>query len=305
MRFIFDRNNLALTVFVPWDCENACKFCTSKRSYLMSPANVDRVIYQLRNIFRRYQFPIKDVVISGGEPMMDIRELRNLCMEIPDDKHIYINTTLVNRNLEEFLDFLNNSKKINGVNISRHGNTIEDDRKMLCDIADDSVIQQIKVPVRINCLNGIGDLDRVLNRWSGTGVHLCIREDYRNVKMCDTRNLHDPFAEIPMRLITLGYLFLSHTGCHVCDTLTFEKGNDIVSYHRGLQWTSLESYDGLEINDLVIDQSGLFSYDWGFPKADVLYQLEEAFRKPVDMFRNLENIGIRSKIEYCGSKSGC
>ena len=69
--------------------------------------------------------------------------------------------------------------------------------------------------------------------------------------------------------------------------------------------TSIESYDELEINDLVIDQSGLFSYDWGFPKADVLYQLEEAFRKPVDMFRNLENIGIRSKIEYCGSKSGC
>ena len=90
-----------------------------------------------------------------------------------------------------------------------------------------------------------------------------------------------------------------------CDTLTFEKGNDIVSYHRGLPVTSIESYDELEINDLVIDQSGLFSYDWGFPKADVLYQLEEAFRKPVDMFRNLENIGIRSKIEYCGSKSGC
>ena len=123
--------------------------------------------------------------------------------------------------------------------------------------------------------------------------------------MCNFRNLHDPFAEIPMRLISLGYRFQSHTGCRVCDTLTFDKGNDLVSYHRGLQWTSLEFHDHLEINDLIIDQHGSFKYDWDMCDYDNLYRLEEAFRGSAEKLRNLEDIGIRAKIEYCGSRSGC
>ena len=33
MRYIKGRSNLSCTIFVPWDCNNHCKFCTSKQMY--------------------------------------------------------------------------------------------------------------------------------------------------------------------------------------------------------------------------------------------------------------------------------
>ena len=33
LRLIVGRSNLSITVFVPWDCENKCPFCTTKSLY--------------------------------------------------------------------------------------------------------------------------------------------------------------------------------------------------------------------------------------------------------------------------------
>ena len=33
MKYIAARKNLALTIFVPWNCTNNCPFCTSKCDY--------------------------------------------------------------------------------------------------------------------------------------------------------------------------------------------------------------------------------------------------------------------------------
>ena len=34
MKYVVGRSNLSVTVFVPWDCEKHCPFCTSKEFYL-------------------------------------------------------------------------------------------------------------------------------------------------------------------------------------------------------------------------------------------------------------------------------
>ena len=46
MNFTIGRDNLALTVFVPWDCGNNCFFCTSKQKYAAYKAD-------LKNLFIR------------------------------------------------------------------------------------------------------------------------------------------------------------------------------------------------------------------------------------------------------------
>ena len=276
MNFTFGRDNLALTVFVPWDCANSCEFCTSKGSYSSIRPSLERVLYQMNSFFNKYRYPVKDVVFSGGEPMMDIKGLSKLIMTVPADKNIYINTTLVNQNLEDFLHLVNSVSLVKGVNISRHGNSFEDDQKMFCNIADDSVIRQIKKPVRINCIEGIGDVKRVLERWHGSGVNLCIRKDYR--EPISSRELHNPYVNLPMKLAKLGYYFKSHTYCNVCDTMTFEKDGDIVSYHRGLQQSAVRTENNIEINDLIIDQSGFFTFDWGYYNSHEIISLENTYR---------------------------
>lgn len=47
MEFRCGRSNLALTVFVPYDCKNSCRFCTTKKSYEEKPANLAAVAYRL------------------------------------------------------------------------------------------------------------------------------------------------------------------------------------------------------------------------------------------------------------------
>ena len=62
----FGRNNLALTVFVPFDCANNCRFCTSKALYSNSDTSVESVEYQMRRVLNEFRYPIRDIVFTGG-----------------------------------------------------------------------------------------------------------------------------------------------------------------------------------------------------------------------------------------------
>lgn len=44
MRFIKGRSNLSCTIFVPWDCNNHCRFCTSKHMYKERTCDMDAIL---------------------------------------------------------------------------------------------------------------------------------------------------------------------------------------------------------------------------------------------------------------------
>lgn len=298
----FGRNNLALTVYVPYDCKNSCHFCSSKRSYKTHLPSISNVKYQMKRVFGKYNYPIKDVVFTGGEPMANIEVLRELIDLVPSGCNIYINTTFTNKNLLEFVHLVNSCDQIEGVNISRHLESYEEDRSFLCDIASDEKIELIHKSVRINCVVKDQDLSKVIERWKGTRAQLYFRKDY-NIEQ-DAAGLHNPYSEVSKMLIDLGFSYKSHTQCNVCDTTVFERDGQIVAYHKGLKNSSIERGDSLEVNDLIIDQSGLFSYDWSTVNMQLLADMENQYERTVSREKLLErcfNEGIFNNYPSCGS----
>lgn len=275
MIFSFGRDNLALTVFVPYDCANNCRFCTSKETYKTHRPSMRNVKYQIKMVLGEYNFPIKDVVFTGGEPMSDVEGLKELVSLIPSKYNVYINTTLIKRNLEKFVDFVNGCEKIKGVNISRHCETYDQDASLLSDIATDELIKLIKKPVRINCVVGNQNISKVVERWKHIGVHLYFRKDF-NIEQ-SFAELHNPYDSLTMKLVSDGFSFKSHTQCNVCDTTVFEKDGQIVAYHKGQKNSSIRVGEYLEINDLIIDQSGAFTFDWGNNDLEIMRELEKKY----------------------------
>ena len=277
MNVTFGRDNLALTVFVPYDCNNNCAFCTSKKDYKINKPSVPDVWLAMLLLFKDYTFPIKDVVFTGGEPMCNVDTLKRLISLVPVRCNVYINTTLVNENLAEFVELVNNTPIIKGINVSRHGESYEEDKALLCNIADDESVLLFKKPVRINCVVQEQDFDKVLKRWSDKGVEVAFRRDFRG--KLTKRELHSPYDSAALRLVSLGCKFVKHTFCNVCDTTVFERNGSAVIYHKGTQETSLRRGDMLEINDLIVRQDGSFGYDWSGEDADVISRVWEMFKK--------------------------
>ena len=250
------RNNLSATVYIPVDCDNGCQFCTSKAEY--KKVNKAKVIETLKLISNS---AINEIVFTGGEVMNDIKTLREM-VEIVSNKTIYINTTFINKNIFEFVDLVNNTKSIKGINISRHSTTYQEDCKTLCNIAVDEMIKFINKPVRINVVIDEAKFNPIeyLNRWNGfKNVTVNFRANYNNM----TEELLHPIKDkVFVQLGELSDRFLGRTYCDVCDTSSFEYKGLKFAYHRGLPTTSIQMFGNLQINDIIVFPDGELCYDW-------------------------------------------
>lgn len=270
--FVSGRHNLALTVMVPFDCPNNCPFCESKKEYATNRPNLNKVLNTMELFFKKNNtLEVPEVVITGGEPMADIRALYAIINTIPSDKDIYINTTLIKRNFDAFVDLVNNHPQIKGINVSRHCTTYEEDRKTLHGIVTDNEISRIKKSVRINCV--IKDRKHsffrgVIARWERTDVELSFREDFNEMT---EEALHNPYSHSLPYVATVKE-YLDHTFCKVCDTTVFCSSRGlIIRYHKGLKNTFINlGKNKYEINDIIIRQDGSIFCDWDFTNAHIL-----------------------------------
>lgn len=267
MMFTSGRDNLALTIYAPYDCPNNCSFCTSKKMYSEKKADLQKVISSINDIFTNHNFPFKDVVITGGEPTANILLLAELVNAIPDEMNVYINTTLLARTFDEFCYFLVSSfgKKIKGVNVSRHASSYEEETLVLHHIATDEQIAKLAsiVPVRINCVNANkNNYEAIIQRWENTKIELSFRADFTTIKT--DFDLHNPYNDFACLLALRGY-YTNHTQCGVCDTVSFkDKSGLSVRYHRGKESTCYRvgQSEMWKYNDVIIYQDGSISIDW-------------------------------------------
>ena len=308
----FGRNNLALTVFVPFDCKNNCPFCTSKEMYSTkgnARLSLASVRYQMKRVFDDYNYPIKDVVFTGGEPTWRLDDLAKLVDVVPSKYNVYINTTLPRDRGPKFLSFVNDTKKIKGINVSRHCASYEEDSEFLNDVAPDELMERFQKPVRINCVvNGRESPDiitPVIERWSiRQNVELCFRRDYTKIT---PEELHNPYEPFMVHLSEMGFQFSGHTQCNVCDTTRFERDGFTVIYHKGLEHSSIYHLDSasLEVNDLIILPDGRLTYDWSETRTAWLLEMEGQFRRfgrrcvPEEQRRIIDD-----RFNGCGSSSG-
>ena len=259
MKYKIGRNNLAATIYVPYDCNNNCPFCTSKIEYKRHFPNVGRIVKALKSLVDNPL--IQDIVFTGGEPLANMTILKML-VDITKNKgkNVFINTTLPKDNYDS-LFYLLEEGNVSGINISRHEGSYEEDSKMFYNIAPDWLISKISVPVKINAVvtnadSFITKLPTIINRWNKPNIRLCIRHDFRTTTFT---NLHTLTDDPILNYLIQNYSFESHTFCDVCDTVNFEEG---ISYHRGMEHSSIKMGDTVIVNDIIVFPDGFIAYDW-------------------------------------------
>ena len=286
--FIIGRNDFSITVYVPWNCTNNCKFCSSKKDYNLFKSNFERVKEQLKRI-RNSIVPI--VVFTGGEPSADVEKLTEL-ITIVNNKIVYINTTLPKKNSEDFIRLVNTTECIKGISISRHSLTYAEDCTMLRNICEDETIAKIEKPVRINVVAYkenqfcIENIEKYVQRWKKIGrqksdnyksLILNLRANYN---LQNKTNLHELEDDKVINDLATQYHYYKHTFCNVCDTCVFFEGSKKdnlfeIDYHRGLSTTTIYFGNVIEVNDLILLQNGTLAYDWDGKRdyIDALFKL--------------------------------
>ena len=259
MKYKIGRNNLAATIYVPYDCDNNCPFCTSKIEYRQHFPNVGRIVQALKSLVDNPL--IQDIVFTGGEPLANMTILKML-VDITRNKgkNLFINTTFP-KDSHDSLFYLLEEGNVSGINISRHESSYEQDSKLFYNIAPDWLISKISVPVKINAVvtnvdSFITKLPAIINRWNKPNIRLCIRHDFRTTTFT---NLHTLTDDPILNYLIQNYSFESHTFCDVCDTVNFEEG---ISYHRGMEHSSIKMGDTVIVNDIIVFPDGFIAYDW-------------------------------------------
>ena len=254
------------TVYFPADCKNDCKFCTSKIFYEQNKPNPKEVLYWLLALAKS---DVSEIVITGGEPMSDLKLLKRMLF-ICKDKTVYINTTFLENGKEEFIELLNRFPNVKGVNISRHTTSYETDQMILHGIAKDEDVLKINTNVRINCF--VGDsinkekMQQVLDRWEpiweqkeGHKLDISFRHDYNKIV---PENMHLLNTESITAATEVGNYY-GRVYCHACDKVLFKtkKGMDF-RIHRGLPNTRVKIGNIVEMQELVLFPDGVLCTDW-------------------------------------------
>lgn len=276
-KYIIGRVNASATIFVPYDCLNRCNFCSTKHLY-KDEIDFEQAFENIKkHIDLLSAYGITIFTLTGGEPLADLNRCKKIVDYLynasffKDDLEIYINTSLPKgEGVENIINYLNDSSNhINGISVSRHRNTYEQDLKLLANVFDDEELKLIKKPsVRINCL-AIRNLDPIafVNRFKNHDVSINFRANYMKI---NSGNLHekDDFS----KKLSEHYKFIEHTQCNVCDTDIFidEETNQIINYHKGIYTTKIENDNFIEINDFVINMFGDAYIDWIFEDENLL-----------------------------------
>lgn len=286
-RVMWGREERPLTVFVPWDCGHHCPFCTTKHEYETKyPAEkIDYFFGRQKESLRRmleYGF-VDSVVFTGGEPLADLERLDELVAIVRRSScevKIYANTSL---NLTEeqesrAIEYLHlcgeREDKINGISVSLPYADVE----MFNARGYAALKRLVRVNswpynfIRVNSVIRGNEGGAQIRKFISAILEPCrefgiwsinFRKDYTECTQANLNDCHDPFMDTLMGMQDLTYQ--GHGGCLVCRNDVFWPQGDMmhrVTYHRGVEQSSLRYGDLLVINDFVIKQDGEIRYDW-------------------------------------------
>lgn len=254
----FPKIGPTVTMFVPYDCKNACPFCVNKKEY-SDTSNFDlNRCYDSLDFLNRV-FPHNDIVLTGGEPLAELEALQDILNHIEDGHHIYINSTLPvgeDSSIEEVAEILNKySDRISCLNVSRH-------LKHYVKECPDEIFNLLKFRHRINCVvfedpDDPATKDKLiafLDRFQGHEVQL--RANYSNLTL---DNVFDTDNDSLFKLIS-----------EICEYkhplekerfrtgFVFERKGSTITYHKTLPFAKV---DGI-VGDIIVRQTGRIYDDW-------------------------------------------
>lgn len=269
------KNGATVTILVPYDCNNNCPFCVNKADY--------RDKYKCKNINKVIEGMIKldeitprcDYVFSGGEPFADMDSLIVLLNTVRElnkngsSHKLFINTTFPVFTDEEIKKALSictlYMDVIIGINISRHL------RKYVKECPDEIIdtLKDMGISIRINTVvyksTDLANLNYHLERFKDYSVQ--IREDYTT---CKIESLHDYYEEKGLLQETLKAMdlkfnennFMFRNDFRWNYILEKKDNGQKVTLHRTLPYSVIKIGDSEEINDIIIEPTGLVVTDW-------------------------------------------
>lgn len=254
----FPKIGPTVTMFVPYDCKNACPFCVNKKEY-SDTSNFDlNRCYDSLDFLNRV-FPHNDIVLTGGEPLAELEALQDILNHIEDGHHIYINSTLPvgeDSSIEEVAEILNKySDRISCLNVSRH-------LKHYVKECPDEIFNLLRFRHRINCVvfedpDDPATKDKLiafLDRFQGHEVQL--RANYSNLTLdnvFDTEN--DSLFKLVSEICEYKHPLEKErfrTG------FVFERKGSTITYHKTLPFAKV---DGI-VGDIIVRQTGRIYDDW-------------------------------------------
>ena len=257
MTYYKGRTNLAATIFVPFSCGNSCSFCNTNilyKDFEYDPQYLQNIIYDIE--ICNSCDAVSEFVITGGEPLMNLDVLKEIIRSCK--KKVFINTSLpIVDNLQECIEYINEEPKIEGINISRHINTIHNVKT-----ADLDTINMIEKYVRINCIVTEDMLGQKLTDYIyyyATPYRMInLRADYRTITT-DTLKNRDSIA----RWLLDNFKFEYSNNCLVCNSEFYsDEDYAVICYHRGLEHSCVITKDRIYVNDIIIDMHGNIYKDW-------------------------------------------
>lgn len=254
----FPKIGPTVTMFVPYDCNNACPFCVNKQEYRdTSKFDLNRC-YQSLDLLHRI-FPHNDIVLTGGEPLANLDALEDILNHIQDGHHVYINTTLPipeDKDPKEIVDVLNKyADKISCMNVSRH-------LKHYVKECPDEVFDMLKFRHRINCVvfEDASDpetrikMEAFLYRFKGHEIQF--RANYSNLTLDNVFEYKDDsLFDLISKICEYKYpleIERFRTG------FVFDKDGSKITYHKTLPFAKV---DGV-VGDIIIRQTGRIYDDW-------------------------------------------
>lgn len=286
-RVMWGREERPLTLFVPWDCGHHCPFCTTKHEYETKyPAEkFDYFFARQKESLRRmleYGF-VDSVVFTGGEPLGDVErldELIEIARRCRRNVKIFVNTSLnltsgqEARAIEYLCTCGAREDKVNGISVSLPYVDVE-----MFNAKGYAALKRLMRMqswpynfVRINSVVRGSESSAQIRRFVAAILaarsesevwSINFRKDYAECTQANLNDCHDPFLSTLMGMEDFTYQ--GHGGCLVCRNDVFWPHDDMmhrVTYHRGVESTSLRYGEFLVINDFVIKQDGEIRYDW-------------------------------------------
>ena len=283
MNYMAGTKGASVTIFVPYDCGNNCKFCINKKEYLNCEGFSDDKIIESIKIMDSIT-PECNMVFTGGEPMANIESLGKMIDAIPSTHKIFINTTFPAKTREEMIEkaeFLNSIRdRLTYINISRHMHY----RTVEC---SDELFEILKVPFRINSVvyGKFTDEDMInfVNRFKKYNTYIQFRKDYTVTTYDNLYNTEDDEiyqalnrcftydCDLSQELIRCGYKFLD--------------GDFEITYHKTLPKSTVTLGENTEfLTDILIKQDGRIESDWN------------DYAKPLDIesYRRVAKLSIES-----------
>jgi len=295
--YVMGRGNLAVTVFVPWDCGNHCSFCTTKPLYKKGRLSLPRTlgaIYDVRRSAPHQQGSIRDFVLTGGEPFARLDGLAAIIGNAPERLRVYVNTSLPDSMFGNMPQLGSIMDRVDGVSVSIH---MSEDFKAKAEKL--KMLDRWRDKIRVNCvIEALPVPDELFKAYTDTMLFKCsyvsFRSDNRAIAtITELKSLDDLF----FRFLARRGVYKGSSGCQVCNDDRFTLDNQLdVSYHRGMTYTSIRLPRALVVNDIVVFPDASVSLDWSSPCKDMQECVADLFSRG---FVNSEDGLARNTVEGC------